>query len=64
LAILFERKMQLRRKLWSGTHKDKGKEELAENNMRGSPDCWEDTGRNLTTQQEPCDMATPTCYSN
>jgi hypothetical protein len=26
-AILFERKMQLRRRLWSGTHKEKGKEE-------------------------------------
>jgi hypothetical protein len=45
---LFERKMQSRRRLWSGNHKDKvkrkTKEELAEN-MRGSLGCWEDVGR-------------------
>jgi hypothetical protein len=42
--------MQLRRRLRGGTHKDKGaeegKEELAENNMRGSLGCWEYMGRN------------------
>jgi hypothetical protein len=38
--------MQLRRRLWSGTHKDKGKEDLSENNTRGSLGCREDVGRN------------------
>jgi hypothetical protein len=32
--------------------KGKAKEELAENNTRGSLDYWEDIGRNETTQQE------------
>jgi hypothetical protein len=42
--------MQLRRRLWSVTHKDKetrkAKEEMAENITRGSLGCWEDMGRN------------------
>jgi hypothetical protein len=38
--------MQSRRRLWSGAHKDKGKEELAENNTRGSLGCWKDMERN------------------
>jgi hypothetical protein len=38
--------MQLRRRPWSGTHKDKEKEELAEDSTRGSIGCWEDMGRN------------------
>jgi hypothetical protein len=32
-------KRQVTRRLGSGSHKDKGKEELAENNTRGSLGC-------------------------
>jgi hypothetical protein len=49
-ATLFEKKIQLRRRPWSRTHKDKEKrkatEEFAGNNTRGSLGCWEDMGRN------------------
>jgi hypothetical protein len=53
----FGRKMQLRRTIeWNP--QSKGKEELTENNIRESISCWEGMGRNYTTQQELCAMAT------